>query len=52
MLMNLLFGLSTMFACLLLQSLWVIAAIRYYRRHEHWLNKPVVMVEQRCYLQA
>ncbi len=40
MLMNLLFGLSTMIACLLLQSLLVIAAIRYYRRHEHWLNNP------------
>ena len=40
MLMNLLFGLSTMFACLLLQSLWVIAAIRYYRRHEHRLSRP------------
>jgi uncharacterized membrane protein len=40
MLMNLLFGLSTMIACLLSQSLLVIAAIRYFRRHEHWLNKP------------
>lgn len=38
MLMNLLFGLSTMMACLLLQSVLIIAAIRYYRRREHWLN--------------
>ena len=40
MLINPLVGLSTMIACLLLQSLLVIAAIRYFRRHEHWLNKP------------
>ena len=40
MLIDLLFGLSTMIACLLLQSLLVVAAIRYYRRHEHWLNNP------------
>lgn len=40
MLMNLLFGLSTMIACLLLQSVLVIAAIRYYWRHEHSLNNP------------
>ena len=40
MLMNLLFGLSTMIACLFLQSLLVIAAIRYYRRHGHWLTNP------------
>ena len=40
MLMILFLGFSTMIACLLLQSLLVIAAIRYYRRHEHWLNNP------------
>ena len=40
MLMNLLFGLSTMMACLLLQSVLVIAAIRHYRRREPWLNHP------------
>jgi len=40
MLMNLLFGLSTMMACLLLQSVLVIAAIRHYRRRESWLNHP------------
>ena len=40
MLMNLLFGLSTMIACLLLQSALVIAAIRYYRRLESWQNQP------------
>ena len=40
MLMNLLFGLSTMIACLLLQSLLLIAAIGYYRRHGSWLHNP------------
>lgn len=40
MLMNLLSGLSTMIACLLLQSALVIAAIRYYRRLESWQNQP------------
>ena len=40
MLMNLLFGLSTMIACLLLQSVLIIAAIRYYRRREPWLINP------------
>ncbi|MFO1372424.1 MAG: potassium channel family protein [Candidatus Competibacteraceae bacterium] len=40
MLMNFLFGLSTMIACLLLQSVLVIAAIRHYRRRESWLNHP------------
>lgn len=36
---NLLLGLPTMVACLLLQALLISAAIRYYRRHEHWLNE-------------
>ena len=40
MLMNLLFGLSTMIACLLLQSVLVNAAIRHYWRHERSLNNP------------
>ena len=40
MLMNLLFGLSTMMACLLLQSVLVIAAIRHYRQREPWLSHP------------
>jgi len=40
MLMNLLWGLSTMMACLLVQSVLVIAAIRHYRRREPWLNNP------------
>jgi len=40
MLMNLLWGLSTMMACLLVQSVLVIAAIRHYRRREPWLNHP------------
>ncbi|MGC1954743.1 MAG: potassium channel family protein [Gammaproteobacteria bacterium] len=38
MLMNLLLGLSTMIACLLVQSVLITAAIRYYWRHEHALN--------------
>jgi hypothetical protein len=46
MLMNLLFGLSTMIACLLLQSLLLMAAIRYYRRHGSWLHEPI-LVQQR-----
>jgi hypothetical protein len=40
MLMNLLFGLSTMIACLLLQSLWIVAAMRYYRRHDSRQRNP------------
>ena len=40
MLMNLLFGLSTMMACLFLQSVLIIAAIQYYRRRDPWLNHP------------
>ena len=40
MLMNLLFGLSTMIACLLLQSLLIVTAIRYYRRHDPQLRNP------------
>lgn len=40
MLMNLLFGLFTMIACLLLQSVVIIAAIRHYWRHDHWHNNP------------
>ncbi|MBS1248286.1 MAG: hypothetical protein H6R48_1075 [Proteobacteria bacterium] len=40
MLMNLLFGLLTMIACLLLQSVLVIAAIRYYWQHERSPNNP------------
>jgi hypothetical protein len=40
MLMNLLFGLSTMALCLLLQSLLLAVAIRYYSRHEYLVNSP------------
>ena len=40
MLMNLLFGLSTMALCLLLQSLLLAMAVRYYSRHEHLVNSP------------
>jgi hypothetical protein len=40
MLMNLLFGLSTMAVCLLLQSLQLVVAIRYYSRHEYLMNSP------------
>ncbi len=40
MLMILFLGFSTMIACLLLQSLLVIAAIRYYRRHDFWVRSP------------
>jgi len=40
MLMNLLFGLPTMVVCLLLQSLLMIAAIRYYVRHEYRVDNP------------
>lgn len=40
MLMNLLFGLSTMVVCLLLQSLLFILVIRYYSRNEYLVNNP------------
>jgi Ion channel len=40
MLMNLLLGLPTMIACLLVQSVLITAAIRYFWRHEHALNDP------------
>lgn len=35
MLINLLLGIATMILCLLLQSLLVVAALRYYMRHEN-----------------
>lgn len=38
MLVNLLIGLPTMMVCLSLQSLLLMAAIRYYHRHEYMLN--------------
>lgn len=40
MLINLVLGLSTMIACLLLQSALMIAAMRYYGRHEDSLDNP------------
>jgi len=40
MLMNLLFGLSTMIPCLLLQSLWIVTAMRYYMGHDYHLRNP------------
>ena len=40
MLMDLLLGLSTMALCLLLQSLLLAVALRYYSRHEHLVNSP------------
>lgn len=40
MLMNLLFGLSTMGVCLLLQSLLFVVVIRYYSRHEYLVKSP------------
>jgi len=40
MLINLLFGLSTMLFCLLLQSVLLVLVIRYYTRHEYMLNNP------------
>ena len=40
MLMNLLFGVLTMTACLLLQSLLLVAVIRYYLGHERHLRSP------------
>ena len=40
MLMNLLFGLSTMVVCLLLQSLLFVVVIRYYSRNEYLVNNP------------
>jgi hypothetical protein len=43
MLKNLLFGLPTMALCLLLQSLLVLLAIRYYTRHEQQVNNPSLM---------
>ncbi|WP_153111186.1 potassium channel family protein [Propionivibrio limicola] len=39
MLRNLLIGLAVMVVCLLLQSVLLIAAVRYYRRHEHLPGK-------------
>lgn len=38
--MNLLLGFSTMALCLLLQSLLLLVAMRYYSRHEGLLNSP------------
>lgn len=40
MLMNLLFGLTTMVLCLFLQSLLLYAALRYYRNHLDRVNTP------------
>lgn len=40
MLINLLFGLPTMALCLLLQSVLLTLAIRYYSRHESQVNSP------------
>ena len=40
MLMNLLLGLPTMLLCLLVQSLLLVMAIRYYYRNEYLLNSP------------
>ena len=40
MLMNLLFGVLTMTACLLLQSLLLVTVIRYYLGHERHLRSP------------
>ncbi len=40
MLLNLLLGLSTMAACLLLQSLLFASAIRYYSRHDDLVQSP------------
>jgi hypothetical protein len=40
MLMNLLLGISTMGLCLLLQSLLMLAAVRYYSRHDYLVNSP------------
>jgi hypothetical protein len=43
MLLNLLFGLSTMTVCLLLQSLILIWAIHYYSRHEYQLSNASIL---------
>lgn len=40
MLMNIVIGLSTMAACLLLQSMWIVAALRYYERHDFLGARP------------
>lgn len=40
MLIDLLLGLPAMVLCLFLQSLLLLAAMRYYRRHEHLVNNP------------
>ena len=40
MLINLLLGLSTMAACLLLQSILLIVALRYYSNHLYLVNSP------------
>jgi hypothetical protein len=40
MLMNLVIGVLTMCLCLVLQTLLLVAAIRYYARHKDWLNSP------------
>jgi hypothetical protein len=40
MLMNLLFGLSTMVLCLLLQAWLVVKALRYYVNHDHDIRSP------------
>ncbi len=40
MLMNLLFGLTTMVLCLFLQSFLLFAALRYYRNHLDLVNNP------------
>jgi hypothetical protein len=40
MLMNLLLGLPTMVVCLLLQSMLVVVALRYYSNHNDQVNNP------------
>lgn len=42
MLMNIVIGLSTMAACLLLQSVLLVTALRYYARHHKFLDSPTV----------
>ena len=43
MLINLLLGLSTMVVCLFLQSILLIAALRYYSQHMYLVNSPSML---------
>lgn len=43
MLTNLVIGVSTMVACLLMQTILLVVAVRYYLRHDYLVNSPSIL---------